>query len=220
MQAIMETLFDACYLSFAMITGLSILLKSKTSLMKKVGAMTFLLGFGDAFHLVPRCYALWTTGLKANRAILGMGKFITSITMTIFYLLLYFIYQEYYKQKDKKMDLVMYILTIARIVLCLFPQNDWLGQGNQFFGILRNIPFAIMGCIIIVLFYKQIKMNNDKIFKHMPLAITLSFGFYIPVVLWADVMPMLGMLMIPKTLAYVWVIVMCIKLRDHYEKVC
>ena len=38
----------------------------------------------------------------------------------------------------------------------------------------------------------------------MWLTIVLSFGFYIPVVLWADAVPMSGMLMIPKTCAYVW----------------
>ena len=46
----------------------------------------------------------------------------------------------------------------------------------------------------------------------MGLAIALSFGFYIPVVLLAGVFPAVGMLMIPKTLAYVWVVVMGIRL--------
>jgi hypothetical protein len=40
----------------------------------------------------------------------------------------------------------------------------------------------------------------------MWLTIVLSFAFYIPVVLWGDVHPLIGMLMIPKTLAYVWTI--------------
>jgi len=42
----------------------------------------------------------------------------------------------------------------------------------------------------------------------MPLAIILSFGFYIPVVLWSNALPIIGILMIPKTLAYVWVVFM------------
>ena len=37
---------------------------------------------------------------------------------------------------------------------------------------------------------------------------TLSFGFYLPVVLFAEIVPVIGMLMIPKTLAYVWVVLM------------
>ena len=40
----------------------------------------------------------------------------------------------------------------------------------------------------------------------MWLTIVLSFGFYIPVVLWADAVPLIGMLMIPKTCAYVWTV--------------
>ncbi len=34
----------------------------------------------------------------------------------------------------------------------------------------------------------------------------LSFGFYIPVVLFGDAIPWIGMLMIPKTCAYVWTV--------------
>ena len=43
-------------------------------------------------------------------------------------------------------------------------------------------------------------------FRWMWLTIVLSFGFYIPVVLWADAVPLIGMLMIPKTCAYVWTV--------------
>lgn len=63
-----------------------------------------------------------------------------------------------------------------------------------------------MGLIIIVLFYKSAKENNDSSFNWMWLTIVLSFAFYIPVVLLADVIPMIGMLMIPKTCAYVWTV--------------
>ena len=60
--------------------------------------------------------------------------------------------------------------------------------------------------MIILLFYKSAKEAGDSAFKHMWLTIVLSFGFYIPVVLWADAVPMIGMLMIPKTCAYVWTV--------------
>lgn len=46
----------------------------------------------------------------------------------------------------------------------------------------------------------------------MPLAVALSFGFYLPVVLFSGVAPAVGMLMIPKTMAYVWIVWMCWKL--------
>jgi hypothetical protein len=40
----------------------------------------------------------------------------------------------------------------------------------------------------------------------MALTIILSFGFYIPVVLFAEKATWVGSLMIPKTLAYVWTV--------------
>lgn len=40
----------------------------------------------------------------------------------------------------------------------------------------------------------------------MWLTITLSFAFYIPVVLWSGTYPLVGILMIPKTCAYVWTV--------------
>ena len=65
-----------------------------------------------------------------------------------------------------------------------------------------------MGILIIVLFAQEAKKANDKAFRWMWLAVTLSFGFYLPVVLFAETVPPIGMLMIPKTLAYVWVVLM------------
>jgi hypothetical protein len=209
-QAIAETAFDILYLCFALMAGLTMLIKGKDSLVKKAGLMAALLGAGDSFHLVPRSYALWTTGLEANAAALGIGKFITSITMTIFYLILYYIWREYYQVKGrKKLTGIMWGLSILRIVLCLLPQNQWLVYRQPLlFGILRNMPFAIMGIIIIAIFAQESQKRNDRIFRFMPLAVALSFGFYLPVVLFSGVFPIIGILMIPKTLAYVWIVLM------------
>lgn len=213
-QAIGETIFDVLYLSFALFSGLFMLVRGNTPLVKKAGAMAALLGAGDAFHLIPRAYALWTTGLEANAAALGIGKFITSITMTLFYLILYYIWRDYYHVEDRKeLTTVMWVLALARILLCLLPQNQWLAYRQPLaFGVLRNIPFAVMGLIIIVLFAQEVKRTGDRVFRFMPLAVALSFGFYLPVVLFSGTVPAVGALMIPKTLAYVWVVVMGLSL--------
>ena len=128
--------------------------------------------------------------------------------MTIFYVVLYHIWRERYQIKGyKAATAAIYGLAGLRIVLCMMPQNAWLNADAPLsWGIYRNIPFALMGLIIIVLFYKSAKENNDSSFRWMWLTIVLSFAFYIPVVLLADVIPMIGMLMIPKTCAYVWTV--------------
>lgn len=209
MQAIVETLFDAAYLITVITIGIIMIAKSgKNSQYRLFGIMAIVLGSGDAFHLVPRAYALCTTGLENFTAALGTGKFITSITMTVFYVILYYVWRIRYKVKGQNgVTAAVYILSVLRIILCLFPQNKWLSAESPIsWGIYRNIPFALLGFLIIVLFYKSAKENNDKPFKWMWLTIVLSFGFYIPVVLWADAIPMIGMLMIPKTCAYVWTV--------------
>ncbi|MEA4913051.1 MAG: hypothetical protein VB061_00560 [Christensenella sp.] len=214
-QALAESIFDVLYLTFAVVIGIYLIQRGgKGSLVRSFGIMALVLGAGDSFHLVPRAISLWTTGLEANAAALGIGKLITSITMTIFYLILYYIWRERYQIIGRKaLSVTMWGLTIVRIALCAFPQNQWLSyQQPLLWGILRNIPFAIMGVLLIVLFAQEAKRANDRVFRHMWLAITLSFAFYIPVVLFAEKIPMIGMLMIPKTLAYVWVVVMGLNL--------
>ena len=207
-QAIFETAFDVCYLVGVVWAGILLAKRGANPLVKKFGWMAVLLGGGDAFHLVPRAIALWTTGLEANAAALGVGKLITSITMTVFYLILYYIWRERYHVEGRRgLTVTMWLLTVARIALCLLPQNDWLKYDQPpSYGILRNIPFAAMGAIILWIFWQEIRKTSDRVFRFMPLAVLLSFGFYIPVVLFASQVPAIGMLMIPKTLAYVWVV--------------
>ena len=209
MQAIVETLFDAVYLISVITIGILMIRKSKGNRQFTMfGIMAVLLGSGDAFHLVPRAFALCTTGLENFTVQLGLGKWITSVTMTIFYVILYYIWRERYQIKGHNATTAaIYVLAGLRIVLCMMPQNEWLSaEAPLSWGIYRNIPFAILGLLIIVLFYRSAKERSDSAFRWMWLTIMLSFGFYIPVVLWADTIPMIGILMIPKTCAYVWTV--------------
>lgn len=93
----------------------------------------------------------------------------------------------------------MAALAIARIALCLAPQNAWTSATPPLsWGIYRNIPFALLGALIVVLFYRIARDAQDTAFRHLWLAVVLSFACYIPVVLFADAVPAVGMLMIPK----------------------
>ncbi len=209
MQAIVETLFDAVYLASVITIGILMIRNSNGDHQFRLfGWMAVVLGAGDAFHLVPRALALCTTGLENYTVPLGLGKWITSVTMTIFYVLLYYVWRQRYKVSGRSgLTATVYGLASLRIVLCMMPQNQWLStEAPLSWGIYRNIPFALLGLLVIVLFYRSAKKHQDRAFRWMWLTIVLSFGFYIPVVLWADTIPMIGMLMIPKTCAYVWTI--------------
>ena len=209
MQAIGETSFDVVYLVTVITIGILMIVKSNGNKQFFLfGIMAVVLGAGDSFHLVPRALALCTTGLESYTIYLGIGKLITSITMTVFYILLYYVWRTRYEVKRQNhITAAVYALSLARVILCMFPQNEWLSADAPLsWGIYRNIPFALLGLLIIVLFYRSAEARSDKDFKFMWLTIVLSFGFYIPVVLWADAIPAIGMLMIPKTCAYVWTV--------------
>ena len=214
MQAIMEPIFEIPYLIGVVLLGILILRMAEGHRQFILfGIMAIILGCGDAFHLVPRMRALFTAGtttLPEQAAALGFGKLVTSITMTIFYVMLYHIWQLRYKvSRNTKLTVCIYILAVMRIILCLMPQNRWLSpDASLAWGTFRNIPFVLMGIIVIALYFRQAHRTDDRAFRFMWLAIILSFIFYIPVVLFADWVSMIGMLMIPKTCAYVWIVLM------------
>lgn len=102
MQAIFETLFDIVYLITVITLGVLMIRRSRGEKQYLLyGIMAVTLGCGDAFHLVPRAIALCTTGLANYTAALGFGKLITSITMTAFYVLLYYVWRARYKVSGK-----------------------------------------------------------------------------------------------------------------------
>ena len=196
-----ESLFDILYIITAVVIGVSILLKCKNKLSKLMGYSILILGIGDSFHLIPRVLNYFIN--YDFNMYLGIGKLVTSITMTLFYIFMYYIYLNNYKVKEnKKINYSIWILSFVRMILCLLPQNEWLTNNSPFiWGIIRNIPFVILGLIIIVLYFKN--RNKDKIFKNIWLYVTLSFIFYSIVVLGSSSISILGMFMLPKTICYV-----------------
>ena len=204
-----ESTFDILYLLFAMISGCVLLYKAKNKTQKRMGAATLILGCGDAFHLVPRVLNYF---VDADFTVaLGVGKLVTSVTMTVFYLLLYYVWLGQYREKEKRRTTVLlWILSAVRIVLCLFPQNGWLSNsGDMTWGVIRNIPFVLLGAAVCCLYFQ--KRTADRIFAPVWLYILLSFLFYIPVAVGAGLVPMLGMLMLPKTVCYILLIVVFLR---------
>ncbi|MCR1841570.1 hypothetical protein [Murimonas intestini] len=206
-----ETIFDVLYLITVITLGIKMIKSSAPrSQYWLFGLMAVILGCGDAFHLIPRVWAMWGPGLDSNSAAapLGFGQAVTSVTMTAFYVILFHVWEMRYKvNRNTKLRAAVYGLAVIRIVLCLFPQNDWMSTDAPLsWGIYRNIPFALLGLLVILLFYRKAKECKDVHFRFMWLAVVLSFACYIPVVLFAGTVPAVGALMLPKTCAYVWVV--------------
>ena len=84
-----ETIFDTLYLVIIVILGIIFLVIADNNLLRQLFAiMALLLFIGDSFHLIPRIISYFTIQTAGLKKILGIGKCITSITMTLFYLIL------------------------------------------------------------------------------------------------------------------------------------
>ena len=224
-----ESTFDILYLVFAILTGIVILLRRRNKADVLMGTAALVLGVGDAFHLVPRVLNYFSS--RDMTWYLGFGKLVTSITMTVFYILVFYLYKTVYRKEArngvpvcsegtgsgdpvragssgnvKAFGGTILLLAAVRVALCLLPGNNWFsGEGTVLWGIIRNVPFIVIGALIVYLYYGVRK--EDRYLLRFWIYTALSFLFYIPVAVFAPLLPILGMLMLPKTICYILMLV-------------
>lgn len=193
-----ELFFDSMYLIFVLFLGIRILLLRKPN-SGLVGAMTLLLGLGDSFHLIPRIVAQATVdGFEVNAGGLFLGTRISSMTMSLFYLLFYYYIRREMKKTNRTLDVLMPVLFLIRIVTVILSINRAASM-----DLISNGPFLLMGIIDIALLYKErANTNFDKLYIY----VFFSFLFYVPVVLFKNTYPTIGMLMMPKTVMYLIIV--------------
>ena len=215
MPDIMEAIFDICYLLFDLVAAILFFAFSKGStLFILYGILTLTLCGGDAFHLVPRVNRAFKGSNDKIKKQLGRGLQISSITMTAFYIILMYIWQNTFYEMSipVALEIIIWVSAVVRMAICFLPQNNWCSdEGNMTLSIIRNAVFAVTGIGVIILY--AISGNTyDYHMTRMVAAIIISFGCYLPVTLLSKKYPKVGLLMIPKTCAYIWVIVMGLQL--------
>ena len=204
-----ESIFDIVYLSVVFVCAALLLFSSPIVGFRAQFALIVLgLGLGDTCHLVPRILGMWTDHPLGNTASQGIGKMVSSLTMTFFYLGLWFIGISLFAVTDNTLTISVVVLTILRVALCVLPPNRWRSDtATQAWIILRNLPFFIIGIAVMCLY--GMKGSGWAVpLQFLWVPILCSFVCYAPVVLVAKKHPRLGMLMLPKSCAYIAVIIM------------
>ncbi|MDR1541429.1 MAG: hypothetical protein LBU32_26220 [Clostridiales bacterium] len=210
-----ESGFSVIYLSVVIISGIYLTFKSAAgSEAWQFGIMALVLFAGDSCHLIPRILSQLSPSKKDYSTALGLGKLAASITMTIFYVLLWNIGVMHYQlQSVAWLWGPVSLLAALRLALCLAPQNRWTGAEKSLkWPILRNIPFVLLGLAVMAAYAAGALIKHDGL-SFMWLAIFISFACYIPVVLWSGKNPKIGMLMLPKSCAYAAIILMSFSLN-------
>ena len=225
LQMWMEILFNVFYLAVIWVTVYFMTknLKNVREEDKKTASLIrtafFLLALGDSGHVGFRVVAYALGGLEANvnlfgKAInlVGLGSLSTAITVTFFYMLLVYVWKNRFEQS---LNIFTYFLLgtgVLRLILMTLPGNDW---GSiippQPMSLVRNAPLVVQGLGIMFLIFRNAGQKNDKAFLWIGWMILASFVFYAPVILFVQKFPLIGMLMIPKTCAYLVIAIIAYK---------
>lgn len=205
----MEISFNIMYL--VVIYGFVLLMArrmGKVDQADKAVARRFLAAFvllaaGDTGHVGFRVVAFGLGGLENHPVLVGLGALATAVTVTGFYMLMVEIWRVRFGESQKSMYWFLLSMGILRLVFMTFPGNDW-GQivPPQGFSYIRNSFLTILGVGIAILFLRDGLANDERMYVNIAYAMFASYLFYIPVILFVQRVPMLGMLMIPKTIAY------------------
>lgn len=206
----LEIIFDVTYIIVVWILTI-LMYKNRDNLTaetKTIGNLFilafFLLALGDTGHVGFRVPAYLLGGLQQNATLVGLGALATAITVTFFYMVVAEIWRVKFNKKRNLFWWALIIIGAARLVIMAFPQNEWLKHTLPYgWSLARNIPLIIQGLALAIAFLVCGAKQKDKFSVWVSIMIFVSYAFYIPVILFVKDVPMLGMLMIPKTLAYV-----------------
>lgn len=169
-----------------------------------------LLAAGDTGHVGFRVlgYLLGGLGTQVNvlgtpMSLAGLGTLTTSFTVTLFYMILVFVWLKRFGRHSNTFTSLLLAAGLIRLILMALPGNDWAAVvPPQPMSTYRNIPLVLQGLGVIGLFLSSGYAEKDKAFQLIGWMIFVSFAFYLPVILFAQQVPLLGVLMIPKTCAY------------------
>jgi hypothetical protein len=170
-----------------------------------------LLALGDTGHVGFRVWAYALGSLEAilrlatlEVGLVGLGALATAATVTVFYMLMVVIWHKRFGKPYGWFGYLLLALGVVRMIIMVFPQNEWNNTvPPQPWSLIRNAPLMLIGLGVAFLILRDAYRAKDRAFQWIGWMIVLSYAFYTPVILFVQQVPLVGMLMIPKTLAYV-----------------
>lgn len=170
-----------------------------------------LLALGDTGHVGFRVWAYALGDLEATvrvggleLGLVGLGALATAVTVTLFYAVMLGIWQRRFRRPYGWFGALLLGAAIVRLLIMLFPANEWNSTvPPQPWSLYRNLPLVVQGLGVAYLILRDARATGDRTFTWIGIMILVSYAFYTPVILFVQQFPLVGMLMIPKTLAYV-----------------
>ena len=170
-----------------------------------------LLALGDTGHVGFRVWAFARGDLASTIPVfgreiglVGLGALATALTVTLFYVMLLVIWQRRFQRPYGWFGGLLVLAAISRFLLMLPAANQWNNTvPPQPWSLYRNLPLVVLGLGVAALILRDASAARDRTYQWIGGMILVSYAFYAPVILFVQTVPLVGMLMIPKTLAYV-----------------
>jgi hypothetical protein len=126
------------------------------------------------------------------------------VTVTFFYVLMLEVWRTRFGKKYGWLEYLLLAAATLRLLIMIPAANQWNSTvPPQPWSFYRNLPFTILGLGVAYLILRDARRAKDRAFTWIGIMILVSFALYIPVILFVQQVPQIGMLMIPKTMAYV-----------------
>ncbi|HHN93934.1 MAG TPA: hypothetical protein ENK17_04135 [Anaerolineae bacterium] len=206
-----EVTFDIAYL--VIIWGLVVTMirrrntvRPSDRLVARLVTIAFtLLAFGDTGHVGFRVlvYVLREhVPFGTPAGLLGLGKLATAVTVTLFYVLMVAVWRHRFDKQYGPLEYLMFGAALLRLIMLTMPANRWDSPVSPHpWAIIRNMPLLVQG-LVAFSFLRDGGRQGDQAFWWMGIMILISFACYMAVVLLVQRIPLIGLLMIPKTIAY------------------
>lgn len=169
-----------------------------------------LLALGDTFHLSLRILSHLKGSLSTTHTVLGypvtigLGALATGITLTFFYMLFLKAWRWRFAGGYGWFGYILFGAAAVRLLLFLHPANNWNSPFAPLaWSIYRNIPLFLQGLGVAFLIWRDAVRTKDRAFLAIAGLIVVSYACYMTVIFTYQAMPVVGMLMLPKTVAYV-----------------
>jgi hypothetical protein len=170
-----------------------------------------LLALGDTGHVGFRVLAYAQGDLNTKIALfgqemglVGLGALSTAITVTFFYVIMLEVWRARFGKRYGWFEYLLLAAAVVRLGLMIPAGNQWNNAvPPQPWSIYRNLPLMVLGLGVAYLILRDALRAKDQAFTWIGGMILVSYALYTPVILFVQQMPLIGMLMIPKTMAYV-----------------
>jgi hypothetical protein len=159
-----------------------------------------LLAWGDTAHVGLRLVGLAQGRLQDGW--IGYGALATAVTVTLFDLLLVLAHQRLGPRRWGPLPRLLLALALLRLILLGLPQNRWASVlPPQPWSLLRNLPLVAL-TVGVGWLYLATPGDRQRWQRAIGGLLLASALCHLPVALWIQRQPLLGLLMIPKSLAY------------------